>query len=83
MNDHHDARSIHATYFERLCHVREVLPNHQTSRATIYKTLKQEFIGTWYQNDVNLKKAALTIKAFDNKPEVKYFSPVQRRTLTF
>jgi len=32
--------------------------------------LKQEFIGTWYQSDANLKKAVLAIKAFEKKPKV-------------
>jgi hypothetical protein len=70
-NDGHDSRSIHATYFERLEHIKEVLPKHRKGKSTDFNGLKEEFIGTWYQSDNNMKKAVLAIKTFENKPKVK------------
>ena len=72
-NDEHDSRCIHATYFEKLGHVQEVLPLHMHGKSVNWKNLKKEFIGTWYQSEQNLRKAVTLIKALQNKPNVSYY----------
>src|SRR4051794_33818920 len=70
-NDHHDGCSIHATFFERMCHVKDVLPFHTHAKKTNWVDLAAEFVGSWYTVE-NLKKVGTIIHAFDSKPKVNF-----------
>ena len=72
MNGDHDERSIHATYLEKLIHISEVLDKHMAPGKTRvnWEGLTSEFIGQWYQQKANLKKAVTIIKVLNNKPQV-------------
>jgi hypothetical protein len=70
-NDDHDTRSIHATYFERLKHVADVLDKHTSANGRVnFNNLSKEFVGTWYKSIETLKKCATIIKAFKTRPSV-------------
>jgi hypothetical protein len=55
-NEYYNNRSIHATYFERLCHIKEILPFYKLGKEVSWNNLALEFVGSWYQSIDNFKK---------------------------
>jgi hypothetical protein len=45
-NEYYDNRSIHATYFERLCHIKEVLLFYKSGKGISWNNLALEFVGS-------------------------------------
>jgi hypothetical protein len=44
VNDNHDERAVHSTYWEKLCHIKQVLPKYQTKKGHNWNGLAQEFV---------------------------------------
>jgi hypothetical protein len=73
-NDHHNNCSIHATYFKRLCHIKDIISLHTKKGKTKWETVQNEFVGGWFQSLSNIKKCGTVLKSFTKKPKVSYIN---------
>ena len=69
-NDKHNGAAVHATYWERLTHIKEVMPNHKVGNGYKWNDIALNFVSGWY-TIANLKRAGTTINAFKDNEKVR------------
>jgi hypothetical protein len=56
---------------EKLFHIADVVGKYTSSNGRVkWSSLTEEFVGQWYHQQENLKKAVTIIKALNKQPEV-------------
>jgi hypothetical protein len=62
-NEKHDGAAVHATYWERLCHIKDIMPSYKKGTGYSWKDIACNFVSSWY-TVANLKRAETVINAF-------------------
>ncbi len=70
-NEKHDGAAVHATYWECLCHIREIMPSYKKGSEYSWNDIACNFVSSWYTIS-NLKRAGTVINFFSGRDKVLF-----------